>query len=141
MTPELLLVLSLLREGEGLRLAPYADSRGYLTIGYGHKLTKTDSRGPITKAEAEALLVRDSAQAWQDAALITSNDHSPECIVLTCMIYQLGFAGTKKHKRTITHLLSQNYDQAVIEMHNSDWCRQTPKRVEIIAKYLYSVTK
>ena len=136
MTPELLLVVSMLREGEGLRLVPYADSRGFLTIGYGHRLIPGDSRQPITKAEAEDLLARDSSQAWHDAGLITGDDRSPERIVLTVMVYQLGFAGTKKHKRTITHLLSQDYDKAVQEMHDSQWYHQTPKRVHIIARYL-----
>ena len=136
MTPELLLVMSMLREGEGLRLKPYADSRGFLTIGYGHKMTPSDAMEPITKGHAEAMLILDSASAWRDAGLITGDDKSPERIVLTVMIYQLGFAGAKKHKRTITHLLSQDYDKAVQEMHDSQWYHQTPKRVHIIARYL-----
>ena len=137
MTPELLLVMSMLREGEGLRLSPYADSRGYLTVGYGHRLIAGDSRQPITKAYAEDLLARDSANAWQDAGRITGDDKSPERIVLSVMVYQLGFAGVRKHKRTITHLLSQNYNEAIQEMHYSDWYRQTPQRVEILTRYLH----
>lgn len=41
-----------LRRDEGLRLKPYTDTAGKLTIGYGHNLT---DRG-ITRAQAEALL-------------------------------------------------------------------------------------
>ena len=139
MTPELLLVMSMLREGEGLRLVPYKCSAGHLTIGYGHKLIAGDSMAPITKAGAEALLVRDSATAWQDAGMITGDDKSPERVVLAVMVYQLGFAGTKKHKRTITHLLSQNYDAAIQEMKDSLWYRQTPRRIVIIGRYLNAV--
>ncbi len=139
MTPELLLICSMLREGEGLRLAPYKCTAGHLTVGYGHKLIPGESRGPITQAYAEDLLTRDSAQAWRDAGAITGNDRSPERIVLTVMVYQLGFAGAKKHKRTVTHLLSQNYDKAVQEMHNSVWYKQTPERVHILTRYLNAV--
>ena len=139
MTPELLLVMSMLQEGEGLRLALYKCTAGHWTIGYGHKLIPGDSRAPITKAYAEDLLVRDSAKAWKDAGMITGDDKSPERVVLAVMVYQLGFAGTKKHKRTITHLLSQNYNAAIQEMHYSDWYRQTPRRVMIIERYLNSI--
>ena len=139
MTPELLLICSMLREGEGLRLTPYRCSTGHWTIGYGHKLIAGDSRAPITKSDAEDLLVRDSANAWQDAGRITGDDKSPERIVLAVMVYQLGFAGVRKHKRTITHLLSQNYDAAIQEMKDSLWYRQTPRRVMIIERYLNNI--
>ena len=129
----------MLREGEGLRLVPYKCSAGHLTIGYGHKLIAGDSMAPITKAYAEDLLARDSAKAWQDAGRITGDDKSPERIVLSVMVYQLGFAGVRRHKRTITHLLSQNYDEAIQEMQYSDWFRQTPRRIVIIGRYLNAV--
>jgi len=137
MTPELLLVMSMLREGEGLRLAPYADSRGYLTVGYGHKLLPGDSRDPITKAYAEDLLTADSAKAWRDAGTISTA--TPARVVLTLMCYQLGYAGTLKHVKTIKLLKSEEYGKACFEMHNSQWYKQTPKRVQIISHYLEGI--
>lgn len=139
MTPELLLVMSLLREGEGLRLAPYQDTTGHLTIGYGHKLTPGESRASITKANAEALLAKDSASAWQEAGRIS--EATPARVVLTLMCYQLGYVGTLKHVKTIKLLQAGDYGSAFLEMYDSTWYHQTPQRVHIIGRYLKKVTR
>ncbi len=51
---------ALIKRFEGLRLEPYRDIAGVKTIGYGH--TGPDIRGPITEAEADALLAKDIAR-------------------------------------------------------------------------------
>ena len=49
--------LRLIMRNEGCRLAPYHDSVGVLTIGYGH--TGPDIAGPISQEEADRLLEQD----------------------------------------------------------------------------------
>ncbi len=51
--------IDLIKESESLRLEPYYDQAGRLTIGYGHLIEPGESFGSITEAEAEALLIDD----------------------------------------------------------------------------------
>jgi lysozyme len=44
---------------EGVRLYPYDDGSGYITIGCGHRLQDSDPRVSITQAECDALLDTD----------------------------------------------------------------------------------
>jgi lysozyme len=54
--------LSLLKQCEGLRLYVYKDIAGIPTIGYGHRLLKTDSYpNGITEEQAETILQNDLA--------------------------------------------------------------------------------
>ena len=61
-------VIEDLTRSDGLRLKPYRDSAGKLTIGVGRNL---DDNG-ISEAEARLLLARDVDDAWRDL-----NDHCP----------------------------------------------------------------
>src|SRR5690606_33864855 len=51
--------LTLLKEFEGLRLEPYHDVGGKLTIGYGHLIKPGEFYTAISEQEAEALLRED----------------------------------------------------------------------------------
>ena len=55
-------VIEDLTRSDGLRLKPYRDSAGKLTIGVGRNL---DDNG-ISEAEARLLLARDVDDAWRD---------------------------------------------------------------------------
>lgn len=51
--------LALLKEYEGLRLEPYYDVGGKLTIGYGHLIKPGEFYTRLTEAQAQALLLQD----------------------------------------------------------------------------------
>lgn len=54
------LVFFLLRDFEKLRLRPYNDGAGKMSVGYGHLILPTDNfKYPITKEQAEELLRED----------------------------------------------------------------------------------
>ena len=56
--------LNLIEQSEGFRSVIYKDTSGIPTIGYGHRITHGESYSHgITKAQAEALLLRDVAAA------------------------------------------------------------------------------
>ena len=58
--------LALLKRSEGFRSREYLDSRGLRTIGYGHRLLKTEGfPAGITEAEAAAILRNDIHAAEQ----------------------------------------------------------------------------
>ena len=136
-TPELILVVSMLREGEGLKLTAYPDAGG-LSIGYGHHLQPGESTRTITSSRAEQLLLQDANAAWAAAGKVLGYNNPQGRIVYTCMVYQLGVAGAKAHTETISHLLAGEYKLAGAEMHNSKWFTQTPKRVLMLERYLNS---
>jgi lysozyme len=52
-------LLAFVKAWEGCVLKPYADSAGYMTVGYGHKLPVHASRDEITQAQADAYLESD----------------------------------------------------------------------------------
>lgn len=58
--------LDLIEQSEGFRSSVYDDIAGLATIGYGHRVLPGESfPGPITEAQAEALLQADVATAEQ----------------------------------------------------------------------------
>ena len=52
------------------------------------------------------------------------------------MIFQLGIKKQKKFKKMITSLKRKEFYMASLEMMNSLWYKQTPKRVDSLIKIL-----
>ncbi len=125
-------LLADLKRAEGLRLKPYRDSVGKLTIGYGRNL---DDVG-ISKAEAEALLGADAAVACAelDRALPWWRDlPEPAARGLANMVFNLGLPRLLKFSRMLAALKSGDYGAAAIEAMDSKWARQVGDRAERIA--------
>jgi lysozyme len=121
-----------LKEDEGLRLLPYKDTVGKLTIGYGLNLD-----AGISEIEANWLLqnrVSDikrnlySSFNWYRAMDETRQD------VIVNMVYNLGLAGVLRFKKLIGSLETQDYDRAAHEMLDSKWASQVGKRAERLAQ-------
>ena len=120
----------LIRGHEGLRLQPYEDSRGILTIGYGRNL----ERG-ISKDEATQLFERDLREARVAARQykwFRRLSRSRQAVVVD-MHYQLGARGFSSFVRTIAALAAQDFETAADEMLRSRWHDQTPARAERLA--------
>lgn len=117
---------------EGLRLKPYRDTVGKLTIGVGRNL---DDVG-ITETEARVLLDNDIAIA--EAGLDGSYPWfatSPEPVRrgLTNMAFQLGVRGLAAFQNMLGALAAQDYAKAALEAENSEWAIQVPARAQRIA--------
>lgn len=69
MTPEL---IALVKQEEGLRLAPYLCPAGYPTIGYGHRVASMDIT-PITEHQADVMLESDLARSEKAAQILAPN--------------------------------------------------------------------
>ena len=139
------LLRRLLQRDEGCRLEPYADHLGYWTIGYGHlidrrkggKLPDWIKSFPILQDEAEHLLDTDImdkeiklSQAWPAFA-----DQSPLVkAVLVSMAFQMGVGGVMAFTRTLRAIEEHRRADAGKGMRESAWYRQTPKRVERLAR-------
>lgn len=112
---------------EGLRLTPYNDSLGVLTIGVGRNLRDVG----ISKAEAMILLESDIARAEDDAyqnfPWFDSLDNARQVVVLN-MIFNLGLSRFSLFTKTIQYIAAKKYREASEEMLKSGWAKQVGQR-------------
>lgn len=117
----------MLRIHEGLRLKPYEDTTGHLTIGYGRNL---DSNG-ISEEEAEYLFNNDvdrvDAELTQTFEWYNSLSIDRKAVIID-MTFNLGIRGLSRFKKTISYIESKDYESASIEMLDSLWAKQVGQR-------------
>lgn len=120
---------------EGLRLKPYKDTTGHLTIGVGHNL---DAKG-ITLAQAMEWLDEDMDQAesemlkWIPWAASLSE---PRQGVLINMIFNMGIYNVLEFKRTLAHVQAGRFAEAAKGMLDSKWAEQVGNRAIRLAKVM-----
>ena len=135
----------LLIEHEGYRLDLYQDTKGFLTAGIGHLMTKKD--GPLVlgrKVTAEqvnlwfesdiqmAILI---AKSYLGAAWNTLSEERK--IVLVDMCFNLG-PKINKFVDFKAALVAGDYVLAVKSMQDSLWATQVPTRAKSLAKIMES---
>jgi lysozyme len=121
-----------LERDEGLRLRPYRDSVGKLTIGVGRNL---DDVG-ISHDEAMALLANDikNAQGQIERELPWAEGLDPvRHAALVNMCFNLGIGRLGGFVNFLVALQAGDYKRASIEMLNSLWARQVGPRAERLA--------
>lgn len=117
---------SLIAKHEGLRLLPYKDSMGKLTIGYGHNLEDN----PISVEIADMLLnsdVKDAVLFCQIFEWFENLDEARQAVIVS-MVFNLGLRGFMDFKKTIKLLEKGEYLKAGTEMLDSKWSRQVGSR-------------
>jgi len=118
-----------LKRDEGLRLKPYTDTVGKLTIGIGRNL---DDVG-ISEAEANYLLGNDVAIATsalrQRLPWVDDLDEA-RLGVLQNMCFNLGIGGLLKFPSMLGKLQQKLYDEAAAEMMDSAWYHQVGDRAK-----------
>lgn len=125
------------RRHEGLRLHPYRDSVGKLTIGVGRNL---DDRG-ITEAEALAMLRTDllEVEARLDAALPWWRGlDEARREVLVEMGFNLGVDGLLAFHDTLATVRQGRYAEAATHMLASRWAGQVGARAAELAALMRS---
>ena len=120
---------------EGLRLKPYTDTVGKVTIGYGRNLT---DKG-ITEIEAIDLLRHDveetlSMLPYAIPYLLTMNEVRQR--ILADMAFNMGISTLLTFKKMLTYVKLSEYDLAANEMENSTWYRQTGVRAAKLTKMM-----
>lgn len=117
---------------EGIRLKPYKDTLGYMTIGVGRCL---DTKG-ISQDEAFYLLDDDIGDATDRviAALpwVEQMDEVRRGVLIE-MAFQLGLEGLMAFKHMLAAAQQGIWDRASDEMLSSDWAQQTPARAQELA--------
>ena len=127
-----------IRSVEGVRLMPYHDSKGVLTIGYGRNLIE---RG-ISIDEAEFMLDNDIAGAVSDLLSIFPNFFSMpvnEQTVLVSMMFNLGKTRFLSFKKFIHAVKIGDKKMMVYELLNSKRAKELKNRVAKEQKLLMEV--
>lgn len=117
----------LLTKHEGLRLKPYKDTVGKLTIGVGRNLEDVG----ISKEEALFLLENDIARVVAQCrqSFLWFDFLSPERqAAIANMVFNLGLRGFMGFKNMIAAIEKGDFDMAAIEMLDSEWSAQVGKR-------------
>ena len=82
----------------------------------------------------------DFKNAMSGAMELIGNNHPPEVFgVITEMVFQLGYNGTSKFKKTLKHINSGEYTLASKEMLNSNWANQTKERANTLSKIMGNI--
>ena len=125
-------LLDMLMLHEGVRLKPYHDTVGKLTIGVGRNL---DDVG-ITRDEAMYLLNNDvnrTVAALRAAYTWYAELSAPRQDAITDMAFNLGLAGFGKFHQTIAALEDRRWSDAAKEMLDSQWATQVGQRANELA--------
>jgi lysozyme len=127
----------LLRLHEGVRLKPYTDTVGKLTIGVGRNL---DDKG-ITQEEADYLLSNDISAVW--LSLVSrleffSRLDTVRQAVLLDMGVNLGVNGLLAFRKTMVLVAGGKYAAAAIEMLDSTWAKQVGARARRLSEMMRS---
>ncbi len=113
-----------IKRSEGLRLKPYCDTNGVLTIGWGINLDEG-----IDMDEAELLLDHRIKRAKHDMTAIFLGVHrtglnQTRTKVILEMLYNLGHTRFKTFKKMISAIKQRDYNKAADEMLDSKWARE-----------------
>ena len=124
-----------IKKNEGYRNASYLDQLGYPTIGYGHLIKKNEKKlfkKKYSKQYLNKIFIHDLNNAIIDFKKNYNPNKIPNHIqeILIEMIFQLGIKNVLKFKKFNFHLRQKKYYLAALEMLDSRWYLQTPKRVE-----------
>jgi lysozyme len=126
---------ALLLKHEGLRLKPYKDTQGFLTIGVGRCIETTG----ITENEAMIMLEGDISKVvsycrdafpWFNALCDTRQN------VICSMVFNLGAARFSEFKKMIKAVEEMDYATAANEMMLSMWAAQVCSRAAELAQMM-----
>lgn len=126
---------------EGYRLEPYYCTENHLTGGFGHKILDGEEV-PTTKEGWEELFDKDFNKALDGARSIVSEDATnPTAFsIIVEMVYQMGTAGVSKFKKMIAAVKEEQWKTASVEMLDSKWATQTPRRAMDLSNRMSSIS-
>jgi lysozyme len=129
---DLVVLTTHLQADEGLRLLPYTDTVGKLTIGWGRNLTDDG----INRAEAAILLQHDINRHTTDLFRldpIVARLSGVRQIVLANMAFNLGTSRLAGFIKLWARLAVEDYAGAAREMRTSTWASQVGERAQRLA--------
>jgi len=123
----------IIKRHEGLRLKPYDDSVGVLTIGYGYNLEKG-----ISQNIADQLFKESMEEVYAEALTFPwyTNLSPVRRAVVENMLFNLGKTRFLKFKKFIGYMESGDYFLAADEMLDSKWARQVGYRARELSEMM-----
>jgi len=122
-----------LKVDEGVRLSPYTDTVGKLTIGVGHNL---DDK-PLPMPVVDLLLEHDIDDAEADAKrLIPAFDALSDArkAVVVNMAFNIGYDRLAGFRGMLRAIASADFETAAVEMLDSKWAAQVGARAQRLAE-------
>jgi len=128
----------MIKKHEGFSETIYTDTKGILTVGYGHALLEGSK---IRRTIADLLFAGDYAAAKTDYDRLCKNHNIPELndareAVLIDMLFNLGYPRLTQFKRMIAALQEKNFGAAAKEMLDSKWAIQVKGRADELAEIM-----
>jgi len=130
-------IFSQLKRDEGLRLCSYRDTRGFLSIGYGHNLDANplpfDVSNGITIAQCDQILhddvARISAKLYSDLPWLRGIDIVRQGVFQN-MSFNMGVGGVEAFHHDLEDTKAGRYVQAALDMRQSLWYTQVGDRAK-----------
>lgn len=128
------LLIGQLQRHEGVRLKPYVDTEGKITIGVGRNL----SDNGITAYEADVMLANDMSEAEDDLRRVFRWFEGLDSIRQAAMVnitFNLGLTRLLTFRKALYAMAHRQYGQAADEFVDSLWAKQVGARaVELAAQ-------
>lgn len=132
------IAVSILKVEEGYRARPYLCPAGYVTIGYGNKLSNNKN---IKPEDLDFYLPEPVAGFWLKNTVEALHDklvqypfyqtcNRERKAILISMAYQLGMHGLLQFKHFLASLVAQQWKDASKHGLDSLWASQTPLRAQ-----------
>ena len=132
-----------IQKNEGYSNKPYKDLLGNKTIGYGHLIKKSEKfllNNSKSRKYLTELFVKDLNIAINNFTKhynTKKNSNNVQEVIIE-MIFQLGIKKTLGFNKFNTHIKREKLFMAALEMLDSRWYKQTPRRVNrLITTMLY----
>jgi lysozyme len=123
--------VDLLKMDEGFRAEVYLDTEGIPTCGWGHAL---HIGSPVSLRICELFFEADLERVERDfAALKLPEMDSVRAYIVRCMLFQMGLKGVRGFKKFLAALRKNDWTEASLQMLDSKWANQTPKRARRLA--------
>ncbi len=136
----------MVKEHEGLRLDAYKDSKGFLTVGYGHLIDKGSPKDiqkllegqSITKERAEALFDQDFTEHADAAKKIPGYGKADEKqqAALIDLTFNMGPDWHQDFPKFTAAFKAGNYELAGAELENSKWYGDVARRAPTIVSLI-----
>ena len=124
-----------IKKNEGFSCVAYSDSLGFNSIGYGHLIKGSEKEllySSFPKKFLLNLFYIDFKKALTDYERFYKKQNHQQHVaeVLIEMIFQIGINKQKKFIKMNKYIKNNHLFMAALEMKNSLWYIQTPKRVD-----------
>ena len=133
---------------EGVKLVSYLDHLGLKTCGIGHLCREDDEEfelpvgTPITQERCNELFDQDIQTTINDCKKVYDDWFKlPEEVQLICanMMFNLGYPRYSKFKKKIQAVKDGDWNEASVQMADSRWFSQVPKRAKRLIERMEEV--